>query len=327
MKKNTKKWLNIFYLAVFVLIFVQLVIIFPKTLEIKDDDDFSDEVVEQKVKTEQKMQGVHLVESQGGSRDWELFSQSAAGNQAEGSWALKEVKVNFYSKENLSFTVTGEEGQIDSGSKDLKIRGHVRTVSSNGYSFETESVSYTAQKREIVSPDAVKVLGPSDQLGEGLTITGYNLVANVDKNLMKIHRAVNAKKQLTDGKLFQITSQEVELSGLSKEAQFNGQVKITYGEPKSPMSIEGPKAIFKYSQDNKVLNQLTVSGGVKVIQEDKRATADVLDLDLLTNNFVFNGNPKLVQNEDELVGDKIIFLDGGKKVKVERIKAQLNPSK
>jgi hypothetical protein len=42
--------------------------------------------------------------------------------------------------------------------------------------------------------------------------------------------------------------------------------------------------------------------------------------------MVFRGQPRLVQNNDELNGEEIIFLEGGKKVKVEKVKVNANES-
>ncbi len=50
--------------------------------------------------------------------------------------------------------------------------------------------------------------------------------------------------------------------------------------------------------------------------------SDDLRIDFSTQKLTFSGKPRLYQDEDELVGDKIIFLEGGKKVKVEKVKAK-----
>jgi lipopolysaccharide export system protein LptA len=42
------------------------------------------------------------------------------------------------------------------------------------------------------------------------------------------------------------------------------------------------------------------------------------------NEFVFDGRPRVVQDNDELRGDRIVFLDGGKKVKVQNAKLKVS---
>lgn len=313
-----QKWVKVIYFLVFAFIFIQFIIISPSTLETKDEEQILDERVQKPVLPEQKIQGLHLVESQNGERDWELFSKSAEGNQNEGNWGLQAVKVLFYSSENMTFTVTGKEGQIETGSKNLKIRGDVKTTSNNGYEFTTDSVSYLANKKQILSPDFVKLKGPADHMGEGMILTGHYLIASVSDNTMKIYKDINGLKKLNDGKEFKIKSQSVEMKGNNKEIHFEGSVIINY----SDMTIRGPLAKFLYSNGDKEMNRLIVEGGVIVNYQDKIATSQVLDLDLAQNKFIFKGKPKLIQNEDELTGDQIVFIDGGKRVKVEKLKAE-----
>ncbi|MNL10806.1 hypothetical protein D3C87_1316180 [compost metagenome] len=56
---------------------------------------------------------------------------------------------------------------------------------------------------------------------------------------------------------------------------------------------------------------------------DKYATSESVNLDLLADKYVFKGRPKVIQNNDELSGEEIIFLEGGKKVKIERARAKM----
>jgi lipopolysaccharide export system protein LptA len=50
-----------------------------------------------------------------------------------------------------------------------------------------------------------------------------------------------------------------------------------------------------------------------------------VDVYFKDDKVVFNGAPRVVQNGDELVGDQIVFLEGGKKVQVSNAKAQIDP--
>jgi lipopolysaccharide export system protein LptA len=47
-------------------------------------------------------------------------------------------------------------------------------------------------------------------------------------------------------------------------------------------------------------------------------------VDFESNRFVFRGNPRVVQNNDELRGDEIVFLDGGKRVQVKSARAKVD---
>jgi len=50
-----------------------------------------------------------------------------------------------------------------------------------------------------------------------------------------------------------------------------------------------------------------------------------MKLNLRAQEIVLDGNPQVIQDQDELRGERITFLEGGKKVKVEKVKAQMNP--
>lgn len=274
---------------------------------------------EKGTETQQKMQGVHLVESRKGNRDWELFSESAESNQGKGAWKLQNVRVLFYNNDKVDFTVTGKSGTIDSESKNMKIEGDVVTKSSNGYTFQSNSVAYLAAQRVIYSPDEIRMMGPPDDKGKGLILTGERMEAHVEESLMVIKEKVVATKTLSDGKKFQIRAGSAEFSGKSRLAHFSNDVAIDVGA----MKMQGPEANFEYRSGADILQSVVVKGGVKVSDVDKYATSDTVNFDPEQNKFTFNGRPRVVQNNDEITGDQIVFIDGGKKVKVEKIKARV----
>jgi len=328
---------NIAFIALLIFLFVEILIIFPSKLQQEDDKALRARVEEQERRqmangdkaespsamADQRMGGIHLVESQQGLRDWELFAQSAEGSQGTGAWKLHQVKVLFYTKEKVEFTVTGDEGSIDSKSKDLSILGNVVTKSVNGYTFQTPSVFYSSQKRLIESPEDVTMRGPRDNTGEGLLLKGRHMFVTVDDSKMIIKESVTARKPMKEGKTFDIAADSAEFSGKNREGKFLGKVRMTYDN----MHLEGPEASFLYGSGADILSSVAVKGGVKVSDADKFATAQSVDLDLLANKYIFKGSPKIIQNNDELSGEEIIFLDGGKKVKIDKVRAQMENKK
>src|SRR5438309_11685337 len=112
--KNIK---NLIFIGLLIFLFVEVLIVFPSKLEHEDDKAGRSRVEEQERRkkenlsagkeevdptstvAEQRMGGVHLVESQQGLRDWELFANSAEGSQSAGTWKLHQVRVLFYNKE------------------------------------------------------------------------------------------------------------------------------------------------------------------------------------------------------------------------------------
>jgi lipopolysaccharide transport protein LptA len=200
----------------------------------------------------------------------------------------------------------------------MKITGDVVTQSANGYTFYSNSVFYDAAKRIITSPESIKMVGPPDEKTKGLVLEGGSMETFVEQSLMKIHGNVKAEKLLADGKQFVIKSKQAEFSGKNRMASFIGDVSIDVGT----LKLEGPEANFEYRPGVNLLQSVTVKGGVKVSDLDKIATSDFVKFDPEQNKFTFNGRPRVVQNNDEITGDQIIFIDGGKKVKVEKVKAK-----
>lgn len=312
--RNLKR---ILFSLLLIFIIVEVVFIFPKKLESTNSIVDESNLSEEKAKAEQKMDGVHLVESQKGNRDWELFAAKARGYQGQGDWFLNKVKVQFYNKEKMDFVVTGDEGEIDGKTRNMKIKGHVVTKSINGYTFYTDELYYQSAQRKIISPGKLKMTGPSDEQGEGLVLDGYNMHVLVDDSEMRIFKDVKATKKLKNQQVLNIQSEMAQFSGLNKEAHFENNVSLLYNE----MLIEGPDCYFNYSQNMNILEFIRFKGGVSVKDKKRRAVSQELEVSLRNNMFRFNGNPKIYQDEDEIKGEEILFLDGGKKIKIQKVKA------
>lgn len=313
---------NWFFIGLLILLFAEVLIVFPLKLGRHSDDEAPVSAEDAKELSgpgpaEQKMGGVHLVESQKGARDWELFAEEAEGNQGKGNWNLKKMKVLYYNNEKIEFTVLGDEGSVDP-SRDMRVRGNVTTTSANGYVFKTQEIFYDSKTRRITSPSRVLMQGPADGDGSGMKVTGARMVVEVDTSKMTIPADVRAERTLKNGKRVGVVSDAAEFSGRNKQARFIGNVVMDYDRAR----LEGPEAAFFQSDKGDFLSNVRFSGGVKVSDVDKFATSENLNLDLLANKFIFTGRPKVYQNNDELSGEQIIFLEGGKKVRVEKVRAR-----
>lgn len=325
MPKLSKYSVLFFFIVLF--IFLEVLIISPTVLEKPTEEHLEYQKLQalaqsnNKTSVEQKMSGIHLVENSENEKGWELFAVEATGT-AESQWSLKKVKVQFYAKDDSSFTVTGDVGEIDGTTKDIIIRGNVITTSSNGYSFKTDSIRYVSSVKKMSSNDTVEMQGPPDQKGSGFKLTGLGLSVDVALNKMNILSHVEANKVI-DNKNFDLKSNEAEFSNRSHAASFAGNVRMNLGKS----YVESPLAFFKYSQRAKLLESISLKNGVKLIEEDKRATADELEIDLLNDKMTLRGQPKVQQGSDEIRGQEIVFLEGGKKVKINQVNVKGSPPK
>jgi LPS export ABC transporter protein LptC/lipopolysaccharide transport protein LptA len=315
-----KSYLRVILLVGLVAVFFQILISFPILIE--NQDELTIQTKDEKNvhgSARQKMEGVHLVESQAGTRDWELFSETAETQQDSNRWQIKKVKVHFYRKDKLDFVGVGTQGSINTNTKDLEIKGSVVLTSSNGYRLETEQIRYHAKKRLLQSSSPVKMLGPSEENAQGILVSGDSMDIHVAEGNLNLFNNVEAKKQMRDGKTLLIKSNKAEFSSKSKTVSFHQNVQLKIYE----LRVEAPSAQFQYSKDGKILESLRLFGGTKVSDLDKVATSDAVTFFPKENKFILEGKPRVVQNNDEILGEVITFLNGGKKVKVQNIRAKI----
>lgn len=311
------KYTVLFSLLV-IFIFLEIIIMSPSLLEKSSDDSSELEQTIQmmsdkkKNEVEQKMQGVHLVENSDNQKGWELFANTATGT-ADSQWVLQNVKVQFYSENESNFLVTGDVGEIDGTTKDMIIRGNVTTVSSNGYTFRTDTLRYLAKQKLMTSIDKVIMTGPDDKSGKGFRLTGEKLLVDVAKNKMSILDKILATKVINE-KDFKLTSVRADFSNKSQEAVFSGDVKMNLGL----FNVKAPVATFSYSNSTKSLVKILLQNGVTFDELDRHGVCKELEMDLVENKMTMRGQPKVQQGEDEIRGQEIVFLDGGKKVKINK---------
>jgi LPS export ABC transporter protein LptC len=271
-----------------------------------------------KENVDQSIQGMHMIEAQQGGKEWELWSEKADRLKEKELLKLSKVKIIFFAKSGVTFNVTGEKGTVEVKTKNLRIEGDVVTKSSNGYTFTTEYLDYDSEKKSLKTESAVEMLGPADKRGPGLKLSGRGMVAQMQEGSMEILNSVHAEKTFSSRKV-DIRSHRAFFTAHDRSARFLGDTILDF----ATMRITGPEARFDYDAKTDEVRTLTVLGA-KVSDTDKWATADNLKMDFDTNKYIFRGHPRVVQNSDELIGDEIVFLDGGKRVQVHRARAKMD---
>lgn len=269
---------------------------------------------------DQSIKDMHMIETHEGQKEWELWSDHAVSTKGGEMLKLDVVKAIFFSDSGVTFNVTGKKGSVQVKSKDLRVEGDVVIKSSNGYTFRTPYMDYQSKARTIVTDQEVEMIGPKDATGNALKLTGVGMQASLETSVMEVLRDVKAQKSLEKGRRAVIRSHRSIFSGKDRTAKFMGDVVLDM----DAMRITGPEAQFQYDSDKDIVKSVVFSGGARVSDSDKWATAQNLRVDFETNRFVFRGNPRVVQNNDELRGEEIIFLDGGKRVQVQRARAKVD---
>lgn len=311
--------------AAMLLLLVQVVLIAPS--QIRDSESKASimpapdlRTGQEKNDVDQSMNGMHMIETQEGGKEWELWADKAVSLKTKELMELETVKTVFFSKNGAAFTVTGKRGEVQTKTKNLKIEGDVVTRSSNGYVFRTQSMEYDPKTRSLSAANEVEMNGPKDSEGHFLKLTGTGMQAMLEEGTMDVLHDVHASKGLQGGRKVLIRSQHSLFNSKDKSAQFGGDVVLDMDSTR----ITGPQARFDYDSKTDAIKTITFTGGARVSDSDKFATSQNLRVDLADNRFVFRGNPRVVQNNDELRGEEIVFIDGGKQVQVQRARAKVD---
>lgn len=311
--------LTILFIFILSLIFLQVLLIAPEEIG-STDTQLTKNKIEKMAQQqgsqkaiEQKMKGVHLVENANNQKGWELQADEATGSSDE-QWILKKVRVEFFSEDLSSFVVVGQVGEVNGQTKNMIIRGEVTTTSSNGYQFVTNDLYYDAAEKKLKSLDQVKMLGPDEVNGTGFELTGTGFTADIVKDTMRIENNVVAEKVI-DNKNVRIKSDSAEFSNKNQEAGFFGQVYMNYDKS----VLTAPEAYFKYSSTLKAVEFVTLKDKVTLKEDNKSATCRLLQMNIPKNTMTLSGQPKVQMGEDEIQGEEIIFLDGGKKVRMNKV--------
>ncbi|MCB9026181.1 MAG: LPS export ABC transporter periplasmic protein LptC [Bdellovibrionaceae bacterium] len=301
-----------------------MIIIAPQLLDQEDFKESQNEFnFQDQGPVEQRLTGMHLIESRQQEKEWELWSNEAKNYKNKRIWDLETVKVKFFGKNGVVFNVTGKKGKVEVISKNMEVEGEVVTKTSNGYIFRTEKIKYNSKEKTLIGPEDIEMLGPLDANKQRMNLRGTHLIANLDSALMEIKSNVVAEKPIKNEIKVYIKSQRAQFSGRSNYARFLDDVVIDY----DTMRVTGPDAVFNYDSGKDIISSIFVQGGVKVSDVDKWATSQTVNVEFDKEQYIFKGNPRVVQNNDELKGEEIIFFDRGKRVKVLKARANLNENK
>lgn len=313
------KWLLATIL--FFVIVTELVIFAPEKgdREVEKDWGVEEEELGPKQDVEQVLSGSHLIESQGEKKLWELEADQARKSKGSTDWRLDQVLVKFFGANSVYYNVVGKNGFVGENQKKLKISGDIVITSSNGYVLNTEVIYYRTDTRGIEGPGAVTLKGPpekKDSDGGALYMESDRFDADLSTNIINLKDNVRGRKKMSGGRQMKIISDKAIFSGQSNYALFKDDVVIDVDS----MTITGPRAKFIYKDGT--LYSMYIDGGVKIKDVGKWGAAGEAEVFFKEDKYIFRGSPKIVQGDDQLVGDEIIIYDGGNRVQVRKAKTK-----
>lgn len=120
---------------------------------------------------EMRLEKIRLTEDKDGRKTWELEAKSIDQYQERNIILLEEVRVTYYTKDGKVVFISGDRGEVNPDSKDMRLTGNVLLSLNDSYSLKTNSISYQHSSRKVITPDLVEMEGKHIRMeGRGMWI-------------------------------------------------------------------------------------------------------------------------------------------------------------
>jgi LPS export ABC transporter protein LptC len=128
-----------------------------------------------------------FVQSKDGLVDWKIQAKQAQVFDSDARAVLTDVQVTLTGSDGVSMTVEGDEGTINTDSKDFvvgKRSGDLALILKNGYTIYTSRINWVNQEHRFWTDEPVTIKGPRMQ------VTGNGMDAFLTTREMRIRRDV-----------------------------------------------------------------------------------------------------------------------------------------
>lgn len=267
---------------------------------------------------EQKLTHIHLIDSSEKIKEWEVWSDEAYQKMGSSRWKLDNVESRFYSEEN-TYSVWGVEGAVDELERWMQVNGDVKLITSSNYTFFTDSLIYQQTSRFMSTEDKVVMRGPKERDGR-LSLEGQGFNIDLNQNIMRLENDVQGRKNMSDGRLMKIISDRAKMDTSKKNTIFEDNVNIYVDD----IHVSGNYAEFRYLKNQ--LHSLVMDGGIHFAGQGKTGSSGKAIIYFQEDKYVFLEKPFFTEANNDLIGDKVIVYDGGKRVQVYKGKAEYNKS-
>lgn len=114
----------------------------------------------------------HYTEVGNPDMTWEINADTARYIKKEAVTLFEKIEAKLIFSSGRTYTITGENGSLNTDTKDMDIYGNVVAVSDRGDRFETDRLSYTHGDGSIHTKDTVKMTRPGvDVKGVGMNLS------------------------------------------------------------------------------------------------------------------------------------------------------------
>ena len=103
---------------------------------------------------------------------WEINADMAQYFRGESRAAFKNVRVKLITSDGKIYFMTGDEGSLNTETKDIEVHGNVVMTSDSNDRFESEDISYLYREKKIFTDSPVAIKNQSIKIkGKGLSIS------------------------------------------------------------------------------------------------------------------------------------------------------------
>lgn len=124
-----------------------------------------------------------FTQTKGDTVQWQVQAHEARLFERDKRAMLQVVEVTLFGQQGKELTVTGDEGTLDTETKNFMLANRseplvIRTES--GYVIYTNHLAWTDQTREMRTQDPVRIVG------HGLEVTGRGLLGHLDREEFEV---------------------------------------------------------------------------------------------------------------------------------------------
>lgn len=124
-----------------------------------------------------------FTQTKGDAVQWQVQAQQARLFEQDKRAVLKTVAVTLFGLKGKELTVNGDEGTLDTESKNFVLANKTEPLvvhTESGYVIYTNHLAWTDQTREIRTQDPVRIIG------HGLVVTGRGLLGHLDREEFEV---------------------------------------------------------------------------------------------------------------------------------------------
>lgn len=130
-----------------------------------------------------KISEFEFTQTKGDVVQWQVQAKYARLFEQEKKALLSDVDVTLYGINGKDLTVSGDEGTLDTATKDFALMNRIDPLvvhTGGGYTIYTNHLLWTDATREIRTRDPVRIIG------HGLSVTGRGLLGHLESEEFQI---------------------------------------------------------------------------------------------------------------------------------------------